>query len=162
MSTNNDIWILNPDYHFKNDKDRVCLYSNRTVDFDSDREWISYIHPTQAMVLGIFTTDIPLHKQYESIANHFHIAIDDVEKLINPYLGNKTSIYTLKDGVKLHFPKNVLIPFSEVIKKREKWAYDFTMSDLQCDNINLKPDRSHLAPHSIPVSYTHLTLPTIA
>lgn len=149
MDTNNDIWILNPDYHFKNDRDRICMYSNRTVNFDSINNWISYIHPIQAMILGLFTNDKPLRLQYESIANHFHITLSDAENMVNSYLGNNTPIYTLFKGTRVHFPKNVLIPLSDIINKKDKWVYDFSMSDLQCNSIDLTPDRSHRAPHSI-------------
>lgn len=47
----NNIYILNPDYHFKNDIDRIVMYSNKQVKYNASIEWIGYIHPFQAMIL---------------------------------------------------------------------------------------------------------------
>ncbi len=49
----NNIYILNPDYHFKNDIDRIVMYSNKQVKYNASIEWIGYIHPFQAMILSL-------------------------------------------------------------------------------------------------------------
>ena len=51
------IYILNPDYKFKNDEDRVVMYSQTDVRNDSEKEWIGFIHPYQALLLGLFTNE---------------------------------------------------------------------------------------------------------
>lgn len=50
-----EIFVLNPDYHFKNDYDRIAMYSIKNVQQDSSSNWISYIHPIQAAILNHFS-----------------------------------------------------------------------------------------------------------
>ena len=54
---NKDYIILNPDYLLRNDTDRIVLYSGKQVQEYSSSEWISYIHPVQAMILSIFSEE---------------------------------------------------------------------------------------------------------
>lgn len=56
---------LNPDYHFKNDIDRIAMYSHREVSQYSSPEWISFIHPIQAAILSIFTEERSLKENIE-------------------------------------------------------------------------------------------------
>ncbi len=143
----NQIIILNPDYHFKNDNDRIVMYSKKNVIYDSSADWISYIHPVQAMVLGVFTEKKDINEQFSSIENHLKISHDKVEKLISMYINNKTPIYTEIGKKKIPFPKNVLIPFDNI--HNEDFHYDFGLKDLQCKHINLLQDRMHKAPNSL-------------
>ena len=69
----NNIYILNPDYHFKNDIDRVVMYSNKQVKYNASIEWIGYIHPFQAMILSLFTDNKTLTTHIDEIAKHFHL-----------------------------------------------------------------------------------------
>lgn len=51
---NNQIVIFNPDYHLKNDINRIILYSSQNKFNYSSPEWISFIHPVQAFILQSF------------------------------------------------------------------------------------------------------------
>ena len=144
---NERTYILNPDYHFKNDVDRVAMFSKRQVDYDSSADWLGFVHPTQAMLLGTFTTGEPFEKHCAELAEHFGVAIEKVHHMIDPYLGNKEPVYTETSGVKVSFPKNVLIPVETLGDKIP--SYDFTLEDLRCEHIDLTPDRTHRAPHSL-------------
>lgn len=45
------------------------------------------------------------------------------------------------------FNKNTLIPLSQI--EAEDMHYDFSISDLQCSNVDLTPDRMHRSPQSL-------------
>lgn len=143
----NDIWILNPDYKLKNDIDRICMYSSINIKHDSSVDWISYIHPFQAIILTSFDGVSTLVEIYHKISTHFNISIDAVRKLISPYLGNKEPIYTSFGGEKIYFPKRTLIPKDEVFGLFP----DMNINELciSMDKISLTNDRAHRAPHSI-------------
>lgn len=147
MDKLDDVVILNPDYHFKNDKDRIVMYSKKKVSFDSSIEWIGYIHPMQAMILGLFTTPQSLALHCKEIEEYFKLASDDVKNLIMPYVNNPTPIYVTIGEEKVLFPKNVLIPYHTVDNKNLK--YDFKLEDLKCSTVCLSQERMHKAPHSL-------------
>ena len=50
----NDIYVLNPDYMMTNDKYRIVLYSKETVNEYSSKNWISFLHPVQALIFSFF------------------------------------------------------------------------------------------------------------
>lgn len=138
--------ILNPDYRFKNDIDRIVLYSGKHVQEYSSPEWISYIHPVQAMILGAFTQNLSFLEVCKLLSIDLKMPLENVEKLIQPFVGNEEPVYTMFGGQKILFPKNVLIDTSKkaTIEKREMQS-----CDLNCTDINLIPDRMHRAPQTL-------------
>lgn len=138
--------VLNPDYHFKNDNDRIVMYSKQNVCNDSAAGWVGYIHPLQAMLLGLFTDEQTLEEHYKSIGNHFQLPPDAIKEYISPYICNPTPIYATLGDTNVLFPKNVLLPIENV---KGRIAYDFDAKDLNCTNIDMSNDRMHKAPHSI-------------
>lgn len=143
----NNIYILNPDYHFKNDIDRIVMYSNKQVKYNASIEWIGYIHPFQAMILSLFTDNKTLTTHIDEIAKHFHLSPNAVYDMILPYINNSGYCFTVTDSNKVIFPKNTLIPLSQI--EAEDMHYDFSISDLQCSNVDLTPDRMHRSPQSL-------------
>jgi radical SAM protein with 4Fe4S-binding SPASM domain len=141
-----NIWILNPDYSFKNDGDRICMYAKNECEYDSSNKWIGYIHPMQAMILGIFTSGRPLSDLCLELSKKLNISLKKLMAIIKEYMGNETPIYTEIGKTKVLFPKNVLIPGDDI--DLDKVDYSFSIEDLQCSGIDLTPDRSHHAPHS--------------
>lgn len=139
--------VLNPDYHFKNDTDRVVMYSTKHVFHDSSIDWIGYIHPLQAMILGLFTDSRPIKEHLSDLENHFHLSHDNIVELISPYINNPAPFYTEIGDIKILFPKNVLIP-KEIISK-ESFHYDFDKSVFQCSSIDLSAERMHRSPQSL-------------
>lgn len=140
------IWILNPDYSFKNDGDRVCMYTKRVRRYDSSADWIGYVHPSQAMILGVFTNARPADDLCTELSEHFNIRVDIIHNLIKKYMGNDAPVYTTWAGHDIPFPKNVLIPADGI--DIENVHYDFSFEDLQCSKVDTTQDRSHRAPHS--------------
>ena len=139
--------VLNPDYHFKNDIDRVVLYSGKQVKDYSSPDWISYLHPMQAQILSVFCEERSLVDQYKKLSFDLNLSIESIAKMIEPYIENETPIYTMFSGQKIPLPTNVLI---ESKKKDKNFKYeDYQTKDFYCDNINITPDRLHKAPQSM-------------
>lgn len=141
----NQIWILNPDYVFKNDNDRICMFAKRDLSFDSSPAWIGYIHPHQAMILSVFTTLRPVDETICALSRKLKVSTTKIHDLIKDFMGNSTPIYTTWQGVNIGFPKNVLIHPRDTETPPD---YDFSIEDLKCSSVNLTPDRNHRAPHT--------------
>lgn len=47
----NEIYILNPHYHLRNDTRRIVMFSKNKTDANSSSNWYSFIHPLQALML---------------------------------------------------------------------------------------------------------------
>lgn len=56
----NKVYVLNPHYHLRHDIHRVALFSSTGTDTDCSRNWHTFIHPLQAVMLSFFTYDRPL------------------------------------------------------------------------------------------------------
>lgn len=146
MNIDNVIY-LNPDYHLKNDKDRVVMYSLPNTAAYSAPNWISYIHPMQAEILFFFTKGRTLKENIELLSIRFNLPFSNVQQLINPYINNNTFFYTELGNNRIYFPKNVLIDGSLLSDKDIE--YDFTEAELTCSSLNLSYDRMHKAPQSM-------------
>lgn len=142
-----DVVILNPDYHFKNDLDRVVIYSKNKVASYSSLGWKSYIHPMQALVLSMFSTCMPLKEQLKLLSEKFKLSIEKVQNLISPYINNEQPFHTEFALQEIFFPKNVLITMDRISPEHIK--YDIDVQDFKCDNIDLTPDRMHKSPLSL-------------
>ncbi len=143
----NKIFVLNPDYHFKNDIDRVALFSGMRVNDYSEKDWSSYIHPLQAMILNSFSEEKSLKDQYNELSSTLSIPVETVETMIKPYMENETSVYTEFAGEEILFPKNVLISRDKLKGARKIECEDYSLFD--CENVNLKQDRLHKAPQTM-------------
>ncbi len=143
----NQRFILNPDYHFKNDIDRIVIFSKNEVAPYSSAGWIGFIHPAQAIILALFTTVRTLKEQLDLLCNKFHFSLEKAEKIISPFIHNEEPVFTEFQSNQIAFPKNVLINIDGI--SPEKIAYDIKPEDLRCKTVNLKQDRMHKAPHSI-------------
>lgn len=150
METHNteNIYVLNPDYLFKLDLDRICMYSKINIEHDSSLDWVSYIHPFQAIILYLFDGHCTLKTITEKVASHFKITYEAADKLIDGYIENPNPIHTEWQGEKVYFPKNVLIS-RDIIKGEYKVLLLPDLSELDWNSINVKNDRSHKAPHKI-------------
>lgn len=137
------VYILNPDYHFKNDTDRIVMYSNHNVAYDSEIDWLGYIHPYQAMLLGLFTNDSTFEEHCREISDYFKITLNEAEDMMGQYVENKGAVYTKQGDVYVRFPKNVLIKL-----EGELPDYDFSQDELMCHNVDVTPDRMHRAPNT--------------
>ena len=128
-----NIIVLNPDYHFRNDLNRILMYSKNNVKEYSSNRWTNIIHPMQAAILSLFTIPRPLKEQLELLSQKFNISIDKAEVLITPYINNKESFHTEFLSSKIFFPKNVLIDSSKV--SLDSLSYDFNAGLRSCGSL---------------------------
>ncbi len=143
----NEKWILNPDYKFKHDLDRICVYSIKYPTHGGVRDWISYIHPYQAIILSLFDGSNSVSDIIELMSVKFRVSGDVALHMIEPYLGNKEAFFTVWQGHNVSFPSNILIP----IQQLDGLEYRVEMPSMEFDwnNIDLTDDRAHKAPHTI-------------
>lgn len=142
-----EIFVLNPDYHFKNDYDRIAMYSIKNVQQDSSSNWISYIHPIQAAILNHFSKIKKISDHYLDLAKDYNLSLNLAKKMIEPYLENKTPVYTQWKTQKIYFPKNVLIPINKVVNKYN--IINNKIPALDTDVIDLTPNRMHKGPQTL-------------
>ena len=122
----NDIVVLNPDYHFKNDYDRIIMYSRQRVQKYSSSDWMSFIHPVQAMILNCFSTIKEIGVHYSELSERFNLPYVKIKEMIEPYIENPNPVYTIWKGQKVAFPKNVLVRLNNV--SGEYWKSHATLT----------------------------------
>ena len=79
----NETYVLNPDYHFKSDKDRIVMYSKKQVSSFSSSDWVSFIHPTQAQILNVFAVKRTFGEQCKLLALNPHCSHPSCNSLIS-------------------------------------------------------------------------------
>lgn len=122
----NHIYVLNPCYVLRNDVHRIVLFSRMRHDVDCSKDWQSFIHPLQAVLLSFFTYDRTLQENIRLLAGFFHRDTAYMEQVLSLYLENESPVYTLWNGHKILFPKKILI-------RKEEAGFDFRF-------IRLKPE----------------------
>lgn len=136
--------ILNPDYYMKNDLKRIILYSKEIVHCGGSPNWVSRIHPLQAAIFSFFTHDEPYEKCINNISTALHLSVDRVEAMIKPYINNDF-IYTEWEGTKIIFPKNILIPSSNLPDEISRSSID--VKEMFCKEVDLETERYYKGPH---------------
>ena len=71
MPEMNKVYVLNPHYHLRHDIHRVALFSSAGTDTDCSRNWPTFIHPLQAVMLSFFTYDRPLQTTLPLLCDFF-------------------------------------------------------------------------------------------
>lgn len=149
----NETYVLNPDYHFKSDKDRIVMYSKKQVSSFSSSDWVSFIHPTQAQILNVFAVKRTFGEQCKLLALKYGISEGQISEMLAPYIENKNVVHTIFKENKIYFPQNVLIAWHNV---EELFKEDTNnVVQVNCNDVNLKQDRMHIAPQSILLMLTN-------
>lgn len=153
MMSQNETYVLNPDYHFKSDKDRIVMYSKKQVSSFSSSDWVSFIHPTQAQILNVFAVKRTFGEQCKLLALKYGISEGQISEMLAPYIENKNVVHTIFKENKIYFPQNVLIAWHNV---EELFKEDTNnVVQVNCNDVNLKQDRMHIAPQSILLMLTN-------
>ena len=144
MMAKDKIYVLNPGYQLRNDVHRVALFSKGMLDHSGSKDWISFIHPIQAVMLSFFTYHRTLEENIQLLADYFHRDEAYMEKMVSSYITNPTPIYTQWKDQKINFPKNVLIDLDEV---NHPYLYQELSSDLFiCEKLDLTSRRFYSGP----------------
>ena len=105
----NKVYVLNPHYHLRHDIHRVALFSGTGTDTGCSRNWHTFIHPLQAVMLSFFTYDRPLRETLPLLCDFFCRSRKEIIKWISEFIDNPTPIYTSSQQGEICFPKRILI-----------------------------------------------------
>lgn len=112
----NKVYVLNPHYHLRHDIHRVALFSTATGAVnDCSRNWHTFIHPLQAVMLSFFTYNRPLQETLPLLCDFFCRSTEEMIKWVSEFINNPTPIYTSSPQQgEIYFPKRILIEAEEV------------------------------------------------
>ena len=105
----NKVYVLNPHYHLRHDIHRVALFSSTGTDTDCSRNWHTFIHPLQAVMLSFFTYDRPLQTTLPLLCDFFCRSKEEMIKWGSDFIDNPTPIYTSSQQGEIYVPKRILI-----------------------------------------------------
>lgn len=143
----NGEYVLNPDYVFRNDKNRILLYSNNVND-----NWKCYIHPMQAIALSFFRKDNPFSENIYSFASFFGVSEESAFNIISPFIENSNFLVVNLRGNKIKFPPRILVD-KKIIGDRS--FRSIGLEYFKCSSIDLKTRRCLLAPLSMTLLLTN-------
>lgn len=123
--------VFNPEYHLRQDGNRVILFSNDNVSQNS-QEWFSFIHPFQAMMLSFFDGTELYENQIGKCARFFSLTEEDMHKIIKRFVNNEHWFgLSRKNKTTALFPKNVLLECNVTRTSLRDETYSY--SDFQYD-----------------------------
>ena len=111
VSENTDIYMLNPNYDLKVDKNRVVI-TNRSSD-PTINNFIGFIHPVFALILSLFDGEKTFPEVLGNIAAILKKERSAAEKIITPLLENETEYHFDFDDYHFSFPVNILVKKSK-------------------------------------------------
>ncbi len=111
----NKVYVLNPHYHLRHDIHRVALFSTATGAVnDCSRNWHTFIHPLQAVMLSFFTYNRPLQETLPLLCDFFCRSTEEMIKWVSKFINNPTPIYTSSPQQgEIYFPKRIFIEAEE-------------------------------------------------
>ena len=115
-----DSFLFNPEYHLRQDGNRVILFSDEEVS-DRSEEWFSFIHPYHAMMLSFFDGQSNFQDEIEACASFFHLPFEKMKEIVEKFL-YKEHWFTIRSGnYYINFPKNILIQVEVGNAKRKDY-----------------------------------------
>ena len=110
MPEMNKVYVLNPYYHLRHDIHRVALFSTGTgAETGCSRNWHTFIHPLQAVMLSFFTYDRPLQETIPLLCDFFYRSREEITGWVSYFINNTTPVHTSTQQGEIYFPKRVLI-----------------------------------------------------
>ena len=98
--------IFNKKYKFVNDKDRIIIMNNKTVNNDT---YFAFIHPVYAWIINLFNGKRTTQSIKTAISHKLNISLTEVEGIIDSLLSNEKEIAISYDGVISFIPPHVLV-----------------------------------------------------
>ena len=148
--TNNDIYILNPHYHLRNDTRRILLFSKFHTNGKSSNNWYGFIHPLQAIMLGFFTYKRNLKENITLLSQYLHRTESEIERYVIPFINNDKLLSTHWHNTEIIFPKNVLVKASQ-----NDTYLALSPDSFICHDLDLISRRLYNAPLSITLMLTN-------
>ncbi len=150
--TKEQLFVLNPDYNFKNDIKRSIIIANSFNQCEmSVSEWDSIIHPVQAMILSYFSNPITIEKAVDNLSVFLEISKEETQNIIKPFIENEEDIFTEYDGHVFRFPKKIIIKYHNNLKIE----YTYTPEDFAYSELDFETYRLFHSPSSISIMVTN-------
>jgi radical SAM protein with 4Fe4S-binding SPASM domain len=143
----NEVYILNPAYVMRNDLRRVMIYSGRSSNRLSVRNWESFLHPLHAQIFSFFTFDRPLSVTISLLSQYLKKDMEMVKKVVSPFIENPLSVYTKYRDEKVRIPKNLIINRKQIAGKIA--FLNLTPEVFECHGVDLITRRMYTAPRLI-------------
>jgi len=128
----NQIYIINPHFKLKSDRNRVLLFSDKNTRVVSN-DFLSFIHPVYAIMLSIFDGKSPLSAVIEKISFLLRMQASIVEGFIYPLIENNRILEFTFDGYNMVLPEMIIINASPGIKPFEYNPQDFFIAKQDLD-----------------------------
>lgn len=104
---NNEIYILNPDYSLKNDKNRAII-TNKYND-PTYSNFLGFVHPVYAILLSLFDGQKTLNEVMDAVSILLKKESSEVSNIIAPLLENDEPLFFNFDNTQFSFPKKTLV-----------------------------------------------------
>jgi radical SAM protein with 4Fe4S-binding SPASM domain len=109
------------------------------------REWVSMVHPIQAMILSFFSKPKPYKKVLKEVASFLDISVEKVTDIITPFLENKEDVYTEYGGQQFSIPAKILIETA----KNKSSVIEYNVEEFLYDDTDFVSKRFYTAPLNI-------------
>jgi radical SAM protein with 4Fe4S-binding SPASM domain len=107
---NEDLYVLNPDYIIKHDDKRSFIIARSEVQCEnSTNNWLTIIHPAQAMILSFFSSPDTLKNTINKLCVFLELSEEEVTKMIANFIDNPTILGNNFNGNFFNFPPNIII-----------------------------------------------------
>jgi len=137
-------YILNPDYVLRHDLKRTYIIQMQGNNGNL-RDWVSMVHPIQAMILSFFSKPKPYKKVLKEIASFLDISVEKATDIITPFLENKEDVYTEYSGQQFSIPSCILIETS----KNKSPIREYNVEEFLYDEGDFVSKRFYNAPLNI-------------
>ncbi len=109
-----DFYVLNPDYILQHDEKRCLIMAGSEFQCEkSTYDWLSIIHPAQAMILSFFSNPDTLKNIVDKLCVFLELSEEEVINSISPFIENPKSIGNKFNGYLLGFPPNIIIKYEK-------------------------------------------------
>lgn len=146
----NKIYVLNPYYHLRNDKNRVSLFSKGGSEKLCSTEWHSFIHPLQAWVLCQFTYARPISENIDVISKSLGVNRELAYSWITQFYDNPNPLYIEWQGNRICFPKKLLVD-----AKADTQYRMLSEGDLHVKHVDLQTQKLFAGPLMITLMLTN-------
>ena len=103
------IYILNPEYELRRDKNRIIIV-NKTIAIASFvRDFMGFVHPIYAIILSFFDGEKKLEQVLAAATALLRKDQSFISNIIEPLLENEEALHFHYDGYHFSFPEKLLV-----------------------------------------------------
>jgi radical SAM protein with 4Fe4S-binding SPASM domain len=135
-----DVFILNPDYTLKLDKNRIIITNkSNQPSISTMYTFTAFVHPVYAVIISFFDGEKKLYEVEADISRFFNKDRSVVSDLISPLLENKEMMNFNYDGKRFTLPKNLLVKkeYNQYVKKIDYESFLIPKENLDMESVRL-------------------------